>query len=707
MATTTITPKWTVEDVSGVYHQPLLELIEQAHEVHRQHQRHHSVQMCHLLSIKTGGCPEDCSYCPQSARYHTEVEAGKLLDLETVMQAAEQAREGGSSRFCMGAAWRQVKDGSDFERVLDMVRGVAGLGLEVCCTLGMLNPDQAQKLADAGLTAYNHNLDTSPEFYGNIITTRTYEDRLRTLENVRSAGISVCCGGILGLGEADGDRVRLLATLANMNPPPESVPVNALVAVEGTPLAENKPVDCFDLVRAIATARILMPDSRVRLSAGRLSLSDEAQALCFYAGANSIFVGEKLLTTPNPDFDHDHTLLARLGLEPEKPSAASVSETAAASLEQHWSAALEQRERTQRRRRLRQSTGEDFCSNDYLGLSQHPGIRAVMVEALDGGIELGSTSSRLVRGNHAAIVELEAEFAAWQNREAALLYSSGYAAGLGVISALVGRGDIVFSDESNHASLIEGIRASAARRVLVPHADVEALEERLRRYPAVGQQRRWVIVESVYSMDGDYAPLEAIAALCAAHNAALIVDEAHALGMYGPEGAGRVAAGGELVQAMAAAVLHPCGKAMGASGAVVTGSRRLIEHLVNHSRSFIYSTAPTPLLAVQLAAAVNVVRREPQRRQQVIERAQQIRTELTAAGIAAAGAPSSPIIPVICGSDEAALRLEAALAAEGLDVRAIRPPTVPEGTARLRITAHASQGAAACSRLVRVLAAHV
>lgn len=714
MATATTAPKWTVEDVSNIYNQPLLELIEQAHEVHRRHHRQHSVQMCHLLSIKTGGCPEDCSYCPQSARYHTGVEAGKLLDLQTVMQSAEQARAGGSSRFCMGAAWRQVKEGADFDRVLEMVRGVAGLGMEVCCTLGMLNAEQAQMLADAGLTAYNHNLDTSPEFYGNIITTRTYEDRLRTLEHVRSAGISVCCGGILGLGEGEHDRVRLLFTLANMNPPPESVPINALVAVEGTPLAENKPVDGFELVRAIATARMLMPDARVRLSAGRLSLSDEAQALCFYAGANSIFVGEKLLTTPNPGEDHDHALLAKLGLEPEPAPAACSSFPppspllpGLAELEQVWDEELAAREQRQRRRRLRVAEGEDFCSNDYLGLSRHPGIRAALVEALDQGVELGSTGSRLVRGNHAAIVELEAEFAAWQNREAALLYSSGYAASLGVLTALVGRGDIVFSDERNHASLIEGIRAAGARCVLVPHVSTEALAERLRRYPAVGKLRRWVVIESVYSMDGDFAPLAAIAELCLQHRAGLIVDEAHALGLYGPEGAGRVAAAGDAVQAAAAAVLHPCGKAMGASGALVTGSRRLIEYLVNHSRSFIYSTAPSPLLAVQLQAALAVVRREPQRRQQVRARAQQIRTELADAGLAALGAPEAPIIPVMAGSDAAALTLEAALAAEGLDVRAIRPPTVPEGTARLRITAHAGQSPAACSRLVRVLAAHV
>ncbi len=711
--------KWTVEAISTLYRQPLLELVEQAHEIHRGHHPAQAVQLCHLLSIKTGGCPEDCSYCPQSARYQTGVEAEKLLDLETVMEAAGQAREGGATRFCMGAAWRQVKEGPEFDRVLEMVHGVAELGMEVCCTLGMLTGAQAQKLATAGLTAYNHNLDTSPEFYSHIITTRTYEDRLRTLEYVRQAGISVCCGGILGLGEGEHDRIRLLNTLANMNPPPESVPINALVAVEGTPLAGHQPVDSFEMVRAIATARILMPRSRVRLSAGRLALSDEAQALCFYAGANSIFTGDTLLTTPNPGEDHDRALLAKLGLAAEPLPVASCQSknlrsfsearlpvAPAEGWETHWDVELAERELAGRRRWLRAAVGEDFCSNDYLGLSRHPGIRAALVEALDAGIELGATGSRLVRGNHSAMVELEADFAAWQNREAALLYSSGYAAALGVLTAVMGPRDIVFSDERNHACLVEGIRAARARPVLVPHNDAGALEEQLRRYPAAGAQRRWVVVESLYSMDGDFAPLEAMAALCAEHGAALIVDEAHATGVFGPEGAGRVAAAGEAVNAVTAAVLHPCGKALGASGALVTGSRKLIEYLLNFSRSFVYSTAPTPLLAVQLAAALDVVRREPQRRQQLARRATQVRDELRAAGIEAGGSESSPIIPLICGSDAVALRLEAALAAEDIEVRAIRPPTVPEGTARLRITVHAAQSPAACSRLVRVLAAH-
>lgn len=267
-----------------------------------------------LLSIKTGGCPEDCAYCPQSAHYRTDVARTDLLSLEEVTVAATRAREQGATRFCMGAAWRDVPNGRQFEDVLDMVRAVRGLGVEACCTLGMLDQDQADRLADAGLTAYNHNLDTSPEFYGHIITTRTYNDRLRTLQRVRRAGIAVCSGGIIGMGESRPVRFRLLQQLASLDPHPESVPINLLVRVEGTPLADVGPEDPIELVRTIATARILMPTSFVRLSAGRLSLTDEAQALCFLAGANSVFLGDRLLTTPNPGASHDEQLLKRLGM---------------------------------------------------------------------------------------------------------------------------------------------------------------------------------------------------------------------------------------------------------------------------------------------------------------------------------------------------------------------------------------------------------
>jgi len=307
---------WTREEVEGIYRTPLPELIFRAQTVHRQRHAPDRVQTCKLLSIKTGGCPEDCGYCPQSAHYDACVERQGLLDPQHVIGVAREAVGRGVTRFCMGAAWRQAPEGAEFERVLEMVRGVSALGMEVCCTLGMLNEPQAARLKDAGLTAYNHNLDTSPEFYGSIITTRVYDDRLRTLAAVRKAGITVCCGGILGMGERESDRIGLLQQLATLRPHPESVPINMLVRVEGTPLASMPALNPLEMVRAIATARILMPGSRVRLAAGRKQLSPEAVTLCFLAGANSIFVGEKLLTTSNPGADEDEQLLQSLGLKP-------------------------------------------------------------------------------------------------------------------------------------------------------------------------------------------------------------------------------------------------------------------------------------------------------------------------------------------------------------------------------------------------------
>lgn len=307
---------WTRAEVEAIYRTALPELVFRAQTIHRQFHAPDRVQTCQLLSIKTGGCPEDCAYCPQSAHYEANLERQGLLDPGHVVHVAREAKSRGVTRFCMGAAWRQAPEGKEFEKVLEMVRGVSSLGLEVCCTLGMLKEEQAKQLKEAGLSAYNHNLDTSPEFYGSIITTRVYEDRLKTLAAVRKAGITVCCGGILGMGEREGDRIGLLQQLAALKPHPESVPINMLVRVEGTPLANMPTLDPMEMVRAIATARILMPASRVRLAAGRKQLSPEAVTLCFLAGANSIFVGEKLLTTPNPGPDEDQELLEKLGMQP-------------------------------------------------------------------------------------------------------------------------------------------------------------------------------------------------------------------------------------------------------------------------------------------------------------------------------------------------------------------------------------------------------
>ena len=307
---------WTPERLREVHDLPLPDLIFRAQEVHRRHHDPRKVQLCTLLSIKTGGCPEDCGYCPQSIHHEAAVAPEPLVGIDRVIEAARRAKEAGSSRFCMGAAWRDAPRGKGFEAVLAMVREVRAIGLEACCTLGMLTDEEARRLAEAGLTSYNHNLDTGPGFYGSVVTTRTYEDRLETIRRVRRAGISVCSGGIIGMGERIEDRMGLLAALASLDPPPESVPINALVRVPGTPMADRPPVGAIEMVRCIAAARIAMPRSLVRLSAGRLEMSVEAQALCFIAGANSIFLGDKLLTTANPAEDRDRALLDALGLEP-------------------------------------------------------------------------------------------------------------------------------------------------------------------------------------------------------------------------------------------------------------------------------------------------------------------------------------------------------------------------------------------------------
>lgn len=311
----------TKEDLVALYNKPLLELVFEAATIHRQFHNPREVQMSSLLSIKTGGCSEDCGYCPQAARYHTDVEAHKLMTVDSVIEQAKNAKANGSSRLCMGAAWREVRDNKDFDNVIEMVQAVNNLDMEVCCTLGMMNEDQAKRLKNAGLFAYNHNLDTSPEFYGDVISTREYEDRLNTIDNARKAGISVCSGGIIGMGEAVEDRMGMLMSYMAMETPPESIPINALVAVDGTPMADQKPIEQWELIRMVATTRIVFPQALVRLSAGRTKMNMEAQALCFMAGAGSIFAGDKLLTTPNPEFNEDKEMFEILGLIPTQPFA--------------------------------------------------------------------------------------------------------------------------------------------------------------------------------------------------------------------------------------------------------------------------------------------------------------------------------------------------------------------------------------------------
>lgn len=310
---------WTTEEIIAIYNRPLMDLLYEAASVHRVHHDPNVVQVSTLLSIKTGGCPEDCGYCPQAARYHTGVEGNDLMSVQQVKAQALRAKAGGSSRVCMGAAWRNVKDGPEFDQVLEMVRTINKLNMEVCCTLGMITENQAKRLAEAGLYAYNHNLDTSEEYYKEVISTRGFEDRIQTIENVRKTNVTVCSGGIIGMGESVHDRAGMLVALASLNPQPESVPINALVAVDGTPMENEKPVEIWEMIRMVATTRIVMPETQVRLSAGRTQMSREGQAMCFFAGANSIFAGDKLLTTPNPDVNEDMKMFETLGMVPQKP----------------------------------------------------------------------------------------------------------------------------------------------------------------------------------------------------------------------------------------------------------------------------------------------------------------------------------------------------------------------------------------------------
>ena len=318
---------WTNQEILDIYNQPLMDLLYQASSIHREHHDPNTVQVSTLISIKTGGCPEDCGYCPQASRYHTDIEGNDLMSVQQVKAQALRAKAGGSSRVCMGAAWRNVKDGPEFESVLEMVRTINKLDMEVCCTLGMLTENQAKRLAEAGLYAYNHNLDTSEDYYKDVISTRSFEDRLTTIDNVRKSNVTVCSGGIIGMGESLEDRAGMLVALATLDPQPESVPINALVAVEGTPMEDMKPVSIWDMVRMVATTRIVMPRTQVRLSAGRTEMSREGQALCFFAGANSIFAGDKLLTTPNPDVNEDMEMFKELGLIPQKAFAKAAQPT--------------------------------------------------------------------------------------------------------------------------------------------------------------------------------------------------------------------------------------------------------------------------------------------------------------------------------------------------------------------------------------------
>ena len=679
----------TLAELKQTYHLPLPDLLFRAAEVHRAHHDINDIQRCALLSIKTGGCPEDCGYCAQSARYQTGVPSTPLMSLEEVRQRAEKAKELGATRFCMGTAWREPRDGPQFDRVLDMVRVVRALDMEACVTLGMLTDDQARRLADSGLTAYNHNLDTSRRHYPNIISTRTYDDRLNTLRAVQNAGIAVCCGGILGMGESEEDRLMLLAELAALQPPPESIPINCLTPVARTPLEKSPPVDSIELVRLIATTRIAFPTARVRLSAGRDKMNRELQVLCFLAGANSIFFGEKLLTAPNPSTDEDAALFKAMGLSEsagalERKSALSAhahprSRAPVQSLVNRWEELLNELRDLGRYRRLSIPRGVDFSSNDYLGFGK---------EGKDSDIVPRSgLASRLLGGQSAIWEEIESSLARWHGAEAALMFSSGYAANEGLLSTVIEADDFVASDQSNHASIIDGLRLSKGQRFVFRHNDLEHLESGLNRagWNRSAKQQLFVVTESLFSMDGDHAPLAELVELCERYEAHLIVDEAHATGCFGPSGSGCVDEAG--LRSRVLATVHTGGKALGVAGAYVCGSRQLRELLINRCRHFIFTTALPSAIGLWWRQAIDEVRQAEDRRLRLHESAAMFRAELARWDIAIRG--SSYIVPVVLGDDALAKEVSQRLQQAGWDIRAIRPPSVPVGSARLRISIHA------------------
>ena len=684
--------------MSRLYQRPLLELVYQAQTVHRAHHPAERVQLATLMNVKSGGCPEDCAYCPQSARFSTGVEATPLADVDEIVAAARRARAEGASRFCMGGAYRSLPDGEPLERLLEAVAAVRDLGLEACLTMGMLRRDQAQRLKDAGLTAYNHNLDTGSSAYTEVISTRTYADRLETLGHLAAVGLSACCGGILGMGESHDDRIDLLHVLCTLDPHPESIPVNALVPVEGTPLGDRPPVDSLDVVRVVATARILVPTARIRLSAGRKDLSDSEQALCFLAGANSVFSGEKLLTTPNADAGGDRRLLKRLGLAPRR---AGVCDGRRVNLAQVDRWAIDERERrfgTQLERSpLGVGDGIDLLSNDYLGLRTDPRVVAAAREWLEKE-GLGSGGSRLLGGDREPHRRLEEQLAQWQGVEAGLLFASGSAANVGLLTALLQPGDLVLSDRSNHASLVDGIRLSGCRKVLFDHASPDQVAEVLARETA--WDRAFVVVEGLHGMEGDRAPLADLAEVCRTTGALLIVDEAHAVGVVGPEGAGAVAASG--CEDVTVARINPLGKALGGHGGLVTGSAALVTLLLHASRAFVFSTAPPPAVAAGVLRALQISRAEPWRRERAVRLSDLVRSRLVALG-QQVGASDGAFVPWILGSPERALSAARLLRDRGFLVHAVRPPTVPEGSSRLRLSFHADLSDAEHARLLEAL----
>lgn len=697
---------WSHAELKALYELPFPELLFAAQTVHRGHHDPTEVQLCKLVSVKTGGCSENCKYCAQSADYATSVKATPLMEVAEVVEIADQAVSDGVTRLCLGAAWRQVRSSGQFDRILQMVREVSARGIEVCCTLGMLDQEQMGRLKEAGLYAYNHNLDTSERYYPSVVTSRTYEDRIGTLNTVARAGVSICSGGILGLGETIEDRLELIRTLAKRSPHPESVPINRLEPIEGTPFAHNEPVAVIDYVRLIAVARIAMPASMVRLSAGRRALSAAEQALCFLAGANSIFVGDKLLTAPNSSEEGDAALFRSLGLRPRPAykDQESIIPATPSFLAQRIEKSRERGD--DRTLTFRDPDLIDLASNDYLGLASSIELaQAVDHEyarlITDGGIRpaIGATGSRLLTGNQLYVEELERKIAAYHGAETSLLFSSGYSANTGLLSCLASEEDAILLDGQVHASTWDGSRLSRAKSYLFRHNDLESLEKQLKKARELHKEL-FVCVESLYSMSGDLAPLREIIRLCNQYEAWLVVDEAHATGVIGERGEGAVATLPDTSRVIAR--IHTFGKALGAHGAAIVGSETLRTYLINKCRTFIYTTAFPLHLLVSLSTVYDRLPTLAGERRHLQELIRYFALQMDNSPLPLR-ATSTVVQSIPVSGSREVMQMSAHLREAGLDVRAIRPPTVRQGSECLRICLHAFNTAGHIDQLIHAL----
>lgn len=604
----------------------------------------------------------------------------------------------------MGAAWRQVRQGAAFARVLEMIRQVRALGLEVCCTLGMLTDDQVKQLEDAGLHHYNHNLDTSERHYSKIITSHSYKERIDTLEKIAASNIKTCCGGIVGIGETLEDRLLLIKSLANRQPHPDSVPLNQLERIKGTPLQQAEPVDIIEFCRLIAIARITMPRAMIRLSAGRRRMTQAEQALCIYAGANSMHVGETLLTAPNTTPNEDQQLIRKLGLTPKAANLDHLQVAPAQFLQER----LDKLDAQGCRRKLSIRDAEliDFASNDYLGIASSSEIAQKIEQefsalALQEGIrpQIGATGSRLLTGNHQYLESLEALIADYHKGESALFFNSGYNANSGLLASIGSENDAILLDSQVHAATWDGSRLSRAKTYLFRHNDMNSLEQQLSRARSRHQQL-FVCVESLYSMAGDLAPLAELEMLCARYDAWLIVDEAHATGMLGP--AGRGLASGFGANSRILARVYTYGKAMGCHGAAIVGSQLLRDYLISHCRSFIYTTAVPLHTLVSLRTIYGHLEQMEPVREQLRQRIRYLGQLIDQSPIPTRST-CTPIQQVLVDGAEHAVAMSERLKLAGMDVRAIRAPTVRKGQECLRICVHAFNTEQQIDQLIHAL----